>query len=157
MFNHAPENYKCPICLGVQGIESENTLLKQVDLVYKDDLVSVYINSFWLKTVEGHVIVVSNEHYENIYEMPEKFGHHIFDMTKKLAIAMKSAYQCDGITVRQNNEPASNQHAFHFHQHVFPRYKGDLYEKQSPETKFLSEPQTRLQYVEKLKDALAKT
>jgi histidine triad (HIT) family protein len=74
-----------------------------------------------------------------------------------LAVAMKSAYHCDGITVRQNNEPASNQHAFHFHQHVFPRYTGDLYEKQSPDTKFLSDPQLRLQYVEKLKAELKNT
>ena len=57
---NAPKNYKCPICLGVKGIESEDTLLKKSDLVYKDDLVSVFINSFWIKTVEAHVIVVPN-------------------------------------------------------------------------------------------------
>lgn len=50
MYNHAPENYKCPICLSVKGIENEDTLLKQADLVYKDDLVSVFINSFWIDT-----------------------------------------------------------------------------------------------------------
>jgi hypothetical protein len=37
MFNHAPANYVCPICLGIQGVENENTLLKQVDRIYKGE------------------------------------------------------------------------------------------------------------------------
>lgn len=32
---------------------------------------------------------------------------------------------CDGVTFLQNNEPASNQHAFHYHLHVLPRYTND--------------------------------
>ncbi|KKU62409.1 MAG: Diadenosine tetraphosphate (Ap4A) hydrolaseHIT [Candidatus Amesbacteria bacterium GW2011_GWA1_47_16] len=72
MYKHAPENYKCPICLGVLGIESDDTLLKQADLVYKDDLVSVFINSFWIDTAEGSAIVVTNGHYENLYEIPQR-------------------------------------------------------------------------------------
>lgn len=46
MYNHAPKGYVCPICLGIENIENENTLLKNNDLLYKDRLVSVYINSF---------------------------------------------------------------------------------------------------------------
>ena len=71
MKSHAPKGYRCPICLGVQGIENEHTLLMQNDLVYKDELVSVFINSFWIKTVEAHVIVVPNDHIENLYDVPE--------------------------------------------------------------------------------------
>lgn len=43
MYNHALENYKCPICLAIQGVESDGTLLKQADLVFKDDLL-VYLS-----------------------------------------------------------------------------------------------------------------
>src|SRR3989344_855336 len=109
MYNHAPNNYKCPICLGIKGIENEDTLLKQADLVYKDDLVSVFINSFWIKSVEGHVIIVPNEHYENLYEMPKEVGHRIFEVSQKMALVIKKTYKCDGITIRQNNEPAGDQ------------------------------------------------
>jgi len=31
MKSNAPKNYVCPICLGNQGIENEDTLLKQTN------------------------------------------------------------------------------------------------------------------------------
>ena len=154
MYNHAPEGYKCPICLGIKGIENEDTLLKQADLVYKDDLVSVYINSFWIDTARGHVIVVPNEHYENIFDLPNEVGHRIFEVTKRVALAMKESYGCDGITLRQNNEPASDQHAFHYHQHIFPRYDGDSFNVNMTKKSILSTPEERIEYAEKLKNTL---
>jgi histidine triad (HIT) family protein len=151
---HAPKDYKCPICLGINGIESKDTLLRQADLVYKDELVSVFMNSFWINTAEGHLIVVPNKHFENIFELPDDVGHRIFEVTKKMSIAIKKAYECDGITIRQNNEPAANQHAFHFHLHVFPRFHGDLFNENMAKKAILSEPVERLKYVEKLKKVL---
>lgn len=154
MYNHAPENYKCPICLGVNGVENDDTLLKQADLVYKDDLVSAFINSFWIDTSKGHVIVVPNQHFENLYDMPTELGHRIFEVTKKIALAMKQSYGCDGITTRQNNEPAGDQHAFHYHQHVFPRYTGDSYNINMSQKSILSAPEERLKYAKKLKEVI---
>ncbi len=154
MHNHAPENYKCPICLGVKGIENEDTLLKQADLIYKDDLVSVFINSFWIDTAKGHVIVVPNDHYENLFDMPEKVGNRIFEISKKVALAMKESYKCDGITLRQNNEPAGDQHAFHYHQHVFPRYDGDSFNVNMTQKSILSDPNERLEYAQRLSNCL---
>lgn len=119
MKSHAPENYMCPICLGVKEIESSDTLMKPTDIVYKDDLVTAFINSFFVGKNAGHVIVVPNEHFESLYTLPVEYGHRIFDVAKKIALAMKDAYNCDGITTRQNNEPAGDQHAFHFHFHIF--------------------------------------
>jgi histidine triad (HIT) family protein len=153
-YNHAPDGYKCPICIGLQGIESEDTLLKQADLVFRDDLVSVFVNSFWIDTAKGHVIVVPNEHYENIYELPSEVGYRISEVVKKVATAMRIVYQCDGITTRQNNEPAGNQHAFHYHHHIFPRYDGDSYNENMTKKSILSKPEERIVYVNKLKEAL---
>lgn len=155
MNNHAPHDYKCPICLGVQGVENELTLLKQADLVYKDDLVSVFINSFWIDTAKGHVIIVPNSHHENLYEIPQEVGYRIFDISQKVAIAMRKAYKCDGITIRQNNEPASDQHAFHYHMHIFPRYDGDSYNLNMTKKSILSLPEERVAYVKLLKEELS--
>ncbi len=154
MYNHAPTDYKCPICLGINGVENEDTLLRQADLVYRDDLVSVFINSFWIDTTRGHVIVVPNKHYENIYELPNKVGSRIFEIIKKISIAMKKAYGCDGITTRQNNEPAGNQHAFHYHHHIFPRYDSDQFNENMTKKSILSLPEERIKFVEKLKRSL---
>lgn len=125
MYNHAPENYKCPICLGVQGVENDDTMIRRSDIVYKDDLVMVFIGSIWVGNNPGHPLVVPNEHYENIYDMPKEVGHRIFDVSKKIALALKEVRKCEGITFLQNNEPAGNQHAFHYHLHIYPRFKDD--------------------------------
>jgi len=128
-------------------------LLQKDDLICREDLVSVYINSFWIKTAEGHVIVVPNKHFENLYEIESKYLHRIMDVAQKIAIAMKEAYKCDGTTIRQNNEPPSMQHAFHYHLHIFPRYEDDKFEENMKD-KFLSDPNLRLEYKQKLSEFL---
>jgi len=156
MISRASTDYVCPICLGNQGIENEQTLLKQADLVFRDELVSVWLNSFWITGNEGHVIIVPNKHYENLYEVPLEVGHRIFEVSQMISQAMKQAYECDGITLRQNNEPAGDQHAFHYHLHVFPRYDGDHFNQELTKPGVLSNPKDRHFYVEKLQRFLSK-
>jgi len=67
---------------------------------------------------------------------------------------MKKVYQCDGITTRNNNEPAGDQHAFHYHFHVFPRYNDDGYNTFQPSDKRLAETEERAEYARKIKTAL---
>jgi len=50
---------------------------------FRDDLVSVWINSFWMGGNEGHVIIVPNEHFETLYELPDDVEHRIFEVSKK--------------------------------------------------------------------------
>lgn len=152
--SNAPEGYVCPICLGVKRIESDDTLMRPTDIIYTDDLVTVFINSFFMGKNAGHAIVVPNEHYENIYTLPQEVGHRVFDLAQKLALAMKSAYACDGIAIRQQNEPAGDQHAFHYHLHVFPRYKDDGFNSILPSEKRLADPVERAGYAKKLSKAL---
>lgn len=151
MKSNAPKNYVCPICLGNQGIENEDTLLKQADLVFKDDLVGVWVNSFWIGKNEGHVIVVPNDHFETLYELPREIGHRIFEVSQLMSNAIKETYGCDGITVRQNNEPAGDQHAFHYHLHIFPRYENDDFNQRLTEKSRLSDPSERIIYSKKLR------
>ena len=154
MYNHALTHYKCPICLGVAGIESEDTLLKQSDLVYKDETTSVFINSFFIGKNGGHLIVVPNSHYEHIYDVPLTILHNIMDTAKKMMGIMKRAYKCEGITLLQNNEPAGGQHAFHFHLHIFPRYTDDkIYDHMM--NKRLATPEERKKYAYKIKEFLS--
>jgi histidine triad (HIT) family protein len=152
--SNAPESYICPICLGVKHEESDATLMHPTDIVYSDNLVTVFINSFFLGKNAGHAIVVPNEHYENIYDIPENVGHHIFDVSKKMSALIKKAYNADGITIKQNNEPAGDQHAFHYHMHIFPRYTDDGFNELLPEHKRLADPAERVEYANKLKAQL---
>jgi len=122
---NAPQDYVCPICVALNGTENEDTLMHQSDIFYKDDLVTGFINSFSLGGVVGNALVIPNKHFEHIYELPEEYGHRVFEVLQKIAIAMKQAYKCDGITTLQCNEPAGWQHAFHYHHHVMQRYTND--------------------------------
>lgn len=151
MFNHASLDYKCPICLGVQGIENDDTLLKQSDLIYKNGLVSVFINSFFLKGNEGHLIVVPNKHFENIYDLDTETGSEIMKTAQTFSVVLKQAYHSDGITLMQNNEPGADQHAFHFHLHLFPRYKDDKFDQAK---RYLSTSAERINFKLKLQKYL---
>ncbi len=152
----APKDYICPICLGIKKIESEQTLMRPTDIIYANNLVTAFINSFFVGENAGHAIVVPTEHYENVYTLPTHIGHHIFDLSQKIALSMKEAYGCDGITIRQNNELAGDQHAFHYHLHIFPRYADDEFNSNVslPSKKRLAEPTERAEYAKKLFAAL---
>jgi histidine triad (HIT) family protein len=49
----------------------------------------------------------------------------VHDCARAVALALKAAYACDGVSTRQHNEPAGSQDVWHYHLHVFPRYVGD--------------------------------
>jgi len=130
MHNNAPLNYKCPICLAIKGTENENTWIKQDDIFYRDNFIMGFISSKLIKGNEGHPLIVPNEHFENIYDLPEDIGHRIFDFGKKVAIALKKIRNCDGTNLMQFNEPAGDQHAFHFHLHIIPRFEDDNFHEE---------------------------
>lgn len=124
MYNHEPADYDCPLCHiaksePVKGEPQESTV------IYRTDKVTVFIAGRWWRACPGHVIVISNQHIENIYDMLEEIGHAIFDATKKVAVALKEVYGCEGVSTRQHNEPAGDQDAWHYHMHIFPRNEGD--------------------------------
>ena len=43
---------------------------------------------------------------------------------RKLARAVVKAFDADGVTVQQFNEPAGGQVVFHLHVHIIPRFDG---------------------------------
>ena len=127
MYNHAPVGYICPFCLIVQGIENEHVSTVQNDIIYHADKVTAFIGSHQWHNNHGNVIIVPNEHFENIYNLPDHYAVDIHRAAKMIAIGMKKVFSCDGISTRQHNEPAGNQDVWHYHLHVTPRYKDDHY------------------------------
>jgi histidine triad (HIT) family protein len=127
MYNHAPEDYLCPFCLLVQGVESPDVWSVQDDIVYRDRTVTAFISSHQWPNNHGNVIVVPNEHFENIYDLPNQYALNIHRVAKRIALAMKMIYSCDGVSTRQHNEPAGNQDVWHYHLHVTPRYMDDQF------------------------------
>lgn len=128
MHNHAPNNYTCPICLAIDGIENDQTWIKQSDIFYRDEFVFGFISSKSITGNENHPLLVPIKHFENLYDIPNEYASKIIEVSKKVAIALKEVRGCDGVTIVQNNEPAGDQHAFHYHMHIIPRFKGDSFQ-----------------------------
>ena len=154
MFNHAPENYVCPLCQIAEG-QPTNRGDQEQDVVIRNEFVTAFVAGKWWRSNPAHVVVIPNQHFENMYELPGEAGHAVFDISKKLAIALKEVYGCDGTSVRQHNEPAGNQDVWHYHMHVFPRYKGDNLYVNHKDTYWPTDEE-RLPYAEKLKKYFAK-
>ena len=151
MFRHAPDQYTCPFCLALAGVENERVYTRQQEIVYRDERVAAWTSCHWYANNPGHVLVVPVRHIENIYEMPAELGGAVFDLSRRIAIAMKQALGCHGTSSRQHNEPAGYQDVWHFHQHVFPRWKNDnLYGSRGE----LADVSKRIRYAGLLREAL---
>jgi histidine triad (HIT) family protein len=123
MYNHAPGDYACPFCQLVNG--GETAISDQDDIVVRDEFVTAFMAGGGWPNNKGHVLVVPNVHYENVYDLPPELGAPIQQATRSLALAFKATYGCDGVSTRQHNEPHGNQDVWHYHVHVFPRYEND--------------------------------
>jgi histidine triad (HIT) family protein len=126
MFQHEPQGYQCPFCRVLDGDDLGPSGSVPGDIVYRDDKVAALIASKWWRNTKGHVLVLPTQHHENIFDLPAALGSEIQRVAQGIAIAMKHAYACDGISTRQHNEPAGNQSVWHYHLHVYPRYRHDF-------------------------------
>jgi histidine triad (HIT) family protein len=153
MYSHAPENYVCPFCLLVRGIENETVYSIQNDIVYRDQSVTAFIGSHQWPRHHGNIIIVPNEHFENIFDLPERYALDIQRAARLVSLAMKSVYGCDGISLRQHNEPAGYQDVWHYHLHVTPRYTDDQFYPSYGERAFM-QPEERAGHAYGLREAL---
>ena len=72
----------------------------------------------------GHTLVIPKAAARNILDIsPEDFAH-VARAAHRIARAAMTAFDADGITVQQFNEPAGGQVVFHLHMHVMPRQNG---------------------------------
>ncbi len=92
---------------------------------YRNDEVTAFISSRWWPNNPGHVLVIPNQHIENVYSMPTHLLGSVQEVGREIALALKEVYRCDGVSSRQHNEPAGDQDVWHYHLHVFPRYTDD--------------------------------
>lgn len=150
MYRHAPENYVCPFCLLMQGVENENVYSVHSDIIYQDNSITAFIGSHQWPRNHGNTIIFPNEHFENIFDLPDPYPLSIHKAAKMIAIAMKEVYSCDGISIRQHNEPAGYQDVWHYHVHVTPRYMDDRFYPTYEERAFMPASE-RARHAEKLR------
>ena len=127
---HEPPGYACPFCRLLGGVETERNRVD--DVVWRGECTTAFVSPKWWPANPGAVIVIPNTHVENLYEIEDDLLGAVYATTKRVVLAMKTAYACEGTSTRQHNEPGGQQDVWHFHVHVFPRSEGDeLYARQA--------------------------
>jgi histidine triad (HIT) family protein len=149
--SHAPPGYECPFCRLLRGVETERNRLD--DVVWRDERTTAFVAPKWWPANHGHVLVIPNLHVENLYAIDDGLLGAVYSTVRRIAIALKEAYGCDGTSTRQHNEPGGTQDVWHLHVHVFPRYFGDrLYERHEEER--WATPAERAPYAARLRAVL---
>jgi len=113
--------------------------------------VFVFVPLHHFAGIRGNCLIAPRIHYENVLDIPDELGSEFFRATRKLTAAMRGAFGCEGVSTRQHNGPAGNQDVWHYHLHVFPRFRDDDLYGGSKEL-YLSEE--RLEVAARLRAAL---
>ncbi len=90
--------------------------------VYEDAHVFAFLDI--MPRVPGHTLVIPKAAARNILDIAPDDYAHVARGAHKIAAAAMKAFNADGITVQQFNEPAGGQVVFHLHMHVMPRHDG---------------------------------
>ncbi len=91
--------------------------------VYEDERFFAILDRF--PAALGHVIVLSKNHADNLYELDDTDAASLMPLVKRLAKAVKDATNCAGVNIVQNNGVAAGQTVNHFHMHIIPRFDND--------------------------------
>ena len=73
----------------------------------------------------GHVLVAVKKHAENIFALDDAQAAAVFRAAARVARAIRSAFEPQGLSVYQANGAAAGQTVMHLHLHLVPRHEGD--------------------------------
>ncbi|MBN9030579.1 HIT family protein [Rhizobium sp. YJ-22] len=90
--------------------------------VYEDEHAIAFMDV--MPQAPGHVLVIPRQGSRNILDADPVVLQNAIVVVQKIAVAVKEAFDADGVYVAQFNEPASGQTVFHLHFHVIPRHEG---------------------------------
>lgn len=90
--------------------------------VHEDDLTIAIMDV--MPQSDGHALVIPKAPAENLFDLDVAMAEAVMRTGQRVALAMRHAFQPDGVTLMQFNGAEAGQTVFHFHLHVVPRYAG---------------------------------
>ena len=102
-------------CIFCKIIEGEIPCFK----VYEDDKVLAFADINPINS--GHTLIIPKAHAENIWEISDTDLAAIHSASKKIAMAIKSSIQPEGMACLQLNGRPVNQVVMHYHLHLIPK------------------------------------
>lgn len=101
-------------CLFCKIAENKNERLT----IFEDNMVVVIMDKFPI--CDGHLLVISKNHYETIMDVPNDVLTHMFDVAKKYALIDMKVLNETGCSFSINY--GTKQEIKHLHLHVMPNY-----------------------------------
>ncbi|HVU78101.1 MAG TPA: HIT family protein [Gaiellaceae bacterium] len=141
----------CVFCRFLAGTETEWNRL--ADVVLRTARTTAFVSPRRWPDNPGNAIVVPNEHVASLEACPDDLLGEVFAAARRVALAMRAAYGCEGTSLRQHNGSAAGQEIDHLHVHVFPRRDGDRLYARDAEHRF-APPEERAAYAERLRLAI---
>ena len=92
-------------------------------LVYEDD--DVYAMMSLEQPNAGKALVIPRAHVESLYDLDDATAAAVMRATVRVARAIRAATGCPGLNLVQSNGRAGQQHVWHLHMHLVPRFVGD--------------------------------
>ena len=90
--------------------------------VYEDEHTLAFMDV--MPQGEGHTLVIPKAPARGLLDASPDSLAALTGTLQKVAAAVRRAFDADGLTVFQYNEPAGGQTVFHLHFHVVPRREG---------------------------------
>jgi histidine triad (HIT) family protein len=76
----------------------------------------------------GHLMVIPDRHADGLADLTEEENAAIFSLGRRMATALRrSGLRCEDVNYFVADGEAAFQDVFHFHLHVFPRFRGDAF------------------------------
>jgi len=95
-----------------------------VSMVYEDEKIAVFVDLFPVN--EGHILIIPKYHAPYMKDVDDETLQHIMLYAKKINAALRSSkYKCEGINLFVADGETAGQEVFHFHLHVYPRFRED--------------------------------
>ena len=101
---------------------------------------------------EGHTLVIPKGAARSMLDASPSQLAACIKTVQKVAVAARKAFNADGITLLQANEPAGGQVVFHLHFHVMPRWEG---KSLGPAASKMEKPEVLAANAEKIKKTIA--
>jgi histidine triad (HIT) family protein len=138
------------------GYDSNNVFAKILrgelpsQMVYEDAETFAFLDI--MPRADGHTLVIPKAPVRNIFDASREHLAAVMRTTQIVSRGVMKAFDAQGITIQQFNEPAGGQVVFHIHFHVLPRWEGV---KLRPHTGQMEKPEILAANAEKLRKALA--
>lgn len=117
--------------------------------VYEDEHTVAFMDV--MPQANGHTLVIPKTPSRNILDADPETLARLLPVVQKVAVAAKEAFEADGVTVIQFNEPAAGQTVYHLHFHVIPRIEG---QPLKPHSGTMEDQGVLVANAQKLRDAL---